>query len=406
MSKLHLNASRRHTPTLTTAVGGVWQDPNRRRESLAKARLLRRAIGYWILTIAVLILAITPMAGMIGGVGMAGSVLMIAVLETVAGHAFLHRRYSDGLALGAAVGVVLGFAILWVFWVVLSGLIGSTSFGGDTGEWLTNRVYPMFAFGFADGYAKGAGGPGVLLTLWVVLGRLATAADQERRRPPWWWRWTHKWPRAVRRAVLRIKAIGCIILARAGRARTVTFLLVLAAFMTGGYDASHLPHDFTGLPGVVEAYATFVIISILGYLFGVIVARPLGAAQAELIRVRPYLKAAWKPVTGFALGYLGVILLYAGWFWWVAQRDASAFSSTIKVAPLRFGEFVYISASTLVTIGYGGSTIEPKSPLAQALVATEPYVGLFWTMFVFAALTFLLNRTWSRLAENEEHGAE
>lgn len=93
-----------------------------------------------------------------------------------------------------------------------------------------------------------------------------------------------------------------------------------------------------------------------------------------------YLEVMFKPIIAFFLGYLLIMLTFAGIYTLVYFSDATVFTHLKNDV---FGELMFYSFSTITGMTF--SAIEPQNPVAFFLTTAEHFLGLVWMTVVFAA---------------------
>ena len=145
---------------------------------------------------------------------------------------------------------------------------------------------------------------------------------------------------------------------------------------------------------------------IIGMTTASALATPLGIFAGRWLRpkiliyesVWLYLREMADYLVLFALGYIALALLFAGWYWSLWKIDPS--NSLNNLSPdTNFWEFFYFSFVTLATLGYGDIT--PKSEIARGLAILEVVVGTGWVIVIFAAIIANLQSKFSEIAANQ-----
>jgi hypothetical protein len=137
--------------------------------------------------------------------------------------------------------------------------------------------------------------------------------------------------------------------------------------------------------------------ALVGGLPGASVGRRLKPAVVALFDIWLYLREMTVPAIAFMLGYVGIVVVFAGWYAAVyTVNPTGSFKSEPEHGPLAFGDFVYFSIVTFSTVGFGD--ISPISTVARLLVAFEIFLGTLWVVIVFAAITAYLAPHFARLA--------
>lgn len=188
--------------------------------------------------------------------------------------------------------------------------------------------------------------------------------------------------------------------------RTRLFFVVLLGFFMGITMSAGFIYS-RGLWEALWVAVVLVATSTLGVPFGTLIGLWLRPRLVKFADVWLYLREMGVFLVGFAVGYLGIALIFAGWFWSIWKVSPIGSFNGLPSNP-KFGHFFYFSVITIGTLGYGDIT--PTSPLARALAVFEVVVGIGWITVVFAAvmshlqprLTDVAARRHARLQEIEE----
>jgi len=146
---------------------------------------------------------------------------------------------------------------------------------------------------------------------------------------------------------------------------------------------------------------TIIIAAVTGIVIGHRLIRP---GVIELIKVQPYLRAMQWPVIGFILGYLVIVVWFAGMYSAIFHaHPAQTFIADSKTSPPpSWGNFLYLSFMTISTLGYGG--LQPTSAVLRTLASVEVMVGIGWTVVVFAAILAYLGPRFETIAARSKPG--
>lgn len=116
-------------------------------------------------------------------------------------------------------------------------------------------------------------------------------------------------------------------------------------------------------------------------------------------RLADYLRIMWVPIGGFAVGYLMIIVLFAGFYGMLERFSPGAFAD----ATVGIKEWLFFAFFTGLAQDY--ATISPVSDGARLLVGTHLILSAGWVVVLFAAvMSFMgpkLNRIARRHAEEE-----
>ena len=112
-----------------------------------------------------------------------------------------------------------------------------------------------------------------------------------------------------------------------------------------------------------------------------------------------YLRVMWVPIGGFAIGYLVIIVLFAGFYGMLAHFSSGAFTGVGDEA----GIMTWVSFAFFTGVGRDYSGIVPVSTGAQALVGAQLVPSIGWALVVFAAVMAYIQPQLERIARR---GAE
>ena len=123
---------------------------------------------------------------------------------------------------------------------------------------------------------------------------------------------------------------------------------------------------------------------IFGLLFGFVLYNVVNLVllpEIEVYKVMiKYLQAMLLPVGAFIVGYLVLILLFAGFFTLCYRANISSF---VGSSHYTFLHFVYYSINIITTLG--ATQIEASSSTAKILAGTEVVLGMMWVTVILAA---------------------
>ena len=136
------------------------------------------------------------------------------------------------------------------------------------------------------------------------------------------------------------------------------------------------------------------------------VAVPIGvflAARAAAIWLQPrlriyrqlaeYLRVMWIPIGGFAIGYLAIIVVFAGFGGMLARFRPGAF---VGAEDAGIGEWIAFAFFRALAQDYPG--IVPVSPGAWLLVGMQVILAVGWALVVFAAVMSSIQPRLERIA--------
>ena len=93
-----------------------------------------------------------------------------------------------------------------------------------------------------------------------------------------------------------------------------------------------------------------------------------------------YLNVMWVPIGAFAVGYLTIIVLFAGFYGMLERFHPDAFAD----AGAGIGE--WLSFSFFTALGQEFAAAEPVSAAARILVGAHLIISAGWAVVLFAAV--------------------
>ncbi len=126
--------------------------------------------------------------------------------------------------------------------------------------------------------------------------------------------------------------------------------------------------------------------------------------RAAIIWLRPrlqvygqladYLRVMWVPIGGFAVGYLTIIVLFAGFYGMLGRFSPAAFGGTVEGA----GITEWLSFSFFTALGQDFITVVPASLGARVLVGAHLILSAGWAVVLFAAVMSSIGPKLNRIA--------
>ena len=114
-----------------------------------------------------------------------------------------------------------------------------------------------------------------------------------------------------------------------------------------------------------------------------------------------YLRVMWVPIGGFAIGYLTIIVLFAGFYGMLGRFSPTGFDGAAEGA----GITEWLSFSFFTALGQDFITVVPASLGARVLVGAHLILSAGWAVVLFAAVMSSigpkLNRIARRLGEDD-----
>ena len=177
-------------------------------------------------------------------------------------------------------------------------------------------------------------------------------------------------------------------------------IVLIVAVATGRFEEGR------GLSGIH-------LVAMIGFLLAVTVAVPAAAfllGRTVVIWLEPrfrvygylvdYLRVMWVPIGAFAVGYLTIIVLFAGFYGTLARFQPDAFANPAT------GITEWLSFSFYAAVGQDFLTTAPVSVSARILVGTHLILSAGWAVVMFAAVMSSigprLDRIARRHAENDD----
>lgn len=105
-----------------------------------------------------------------------------------------------------------------------------------------------------------------------------------------------------------------------------------------------------------------------------------------------YLRVMWVPIGGFALGYVTIILLFAGFYGMLEHFSPGAFSAAGT------GIIDWLFFSFFAALGQDFATVAPVSFGARALVGIHLILSAGWVVVLFAAVMTSIGPKLERIA--------
>ena len=156
------------------------------------------------------------------------------------------------------------------------------------------------------------------------------------------------------------------------------------------------------LIGVIASLVIFTMVVYPGaaFLLGRAATRWLQPRLRVYGRLADYLRVMWVPIGGFAVGYLTIIVLFAGFYGMLERFSPGAFAD----AGTRVADWLSFSFFTALAQDY--AAIVPVSIAARALVGAHLILSVGWALVLFAAVMSSIQPRLDRIARRhaEEGG--
>ncbi len=110
-----------------------------------------------------------------------------------------------------------------------------------------------------------------------------------------------------------------------------------------------------------------------------------------------YLRVMSVPIGGFAIGYLAIIVVFAGFYGMLAHFNPDAFTGVGEDA----GIMTWVSFAFFTGVGREYTGIVPVSDGARALVGAQLIPSIGWALVVFAAMMAHIQPQLERIARRD-----
>lgn len=145
-----------------------------------------------------------------------------------------------------------------------------------------------------------------------------------------------------------------------------------------------------------------VALSAAAFLLGRVVITWLQPRLRVYGHLADYLRVMWVPIGGFAIGYLTIIVLFAGFYGMLGRFSPVGFEGAAEGA----GITDWLSFSFFTALGQDFIAVVPASVGARVLVGAHLILSAGWAVVLFAAVMSSigpkLNRIARRLGEEED----
>ena len=161
--------------------------------------------------------------------------------------------------------------------------------------------------------------------------------------------------------------------------------------------------DVRGLAGIqlIRAIASMLILSVVVYPGAAFL---LGRAATTWLQPRlrvygqlaDYLRVMWVPIGGFAVGYLTIIVLFAGFYGMLERFQPGAFAGA-GTGVIDWLWFAFFNA-----LAQDYAAVAPVSVAARALVGAHLILSVGWALVLFAAVMSSIQPRLERIARRDE----
>ena len=172
---------------------------------------------------------------------------------------------------------------------------------------------------------------------------------------------------------------------------------MLAILLSVGMATGHL-EEGRGLSGValvamiVSLGAVSVIVPAVVFLLGRAIIIWLEPRLRVYGYLADYLRVMWVPIGAFAVGYLTIIVLFAGFYGMLERFQPGAFANAGT------GITEWLSFAFYTALGQDFATTAPVSVGARILVGVHLILGAGWAVVMFAAVMSSIGPRLDRIA--------
>ncbi|MDE0260216.1 MAG: hypothetical protein OXR82_17750 [Gammaproteobacteria bacterium] len=187
---------------------------------------------------------------------------------------------------------------------------------------------------------------------------------------------------------------------RDARPPRLLVLAALALFVAGALLAA----TEVSVRGVSQVFVILIEVLIASSLLLALPAAAFLLGRAAIIWLQPrlsvyghlagYLRVMWVPIGGFAVGYLTIIVLFAGFYGMLEHFRPGAFSGAGA------GIADWFSFAFFAALGQDFATIEPVSVSSRMLVGAHLILSAGWALVLFAAVMSSIGPKLDRIARS------
>ncbi len=151
---------------------------------------------------------------------------------------------------------------------------------------------------------------------------------------------------------------------------------------------------------VITLILSLVVIPVAAFLGGRAAATWLRPRLQVYGQLAAYLRVMWVPIGGFAIGYMTIIFLFAGFYGTLERFRPGAFTN----AGVGLADWVSFAFFTALAQDY--AAIVPASASARMLVGVHLILSVGWALVLFAAVMTSIEPKLARIARRhaEEDG--
>ena len=145
---------------------------------------------------------------------------------------------------------------------------------------------------------------------------------------------------------------------------------------------------------VLMIIISIVAIPLVAFLLGRTAATWLRPRLEVYGQLAAYLRVMWVPIGGFAIGYMTIIFLFAGFYGTVERFGPGSFAG----AGGGFSD--WLSFAFFTALGQDYAAVTPVSASARALVGTHLILSAGWALVLFAAVMSSIGPKLNRIARH------
>ena len=143
---------------------------------------------------------------------------------------------------------------------------------------------------------------------------------------------------------------------------------------------------------LIAGILLMVVIPVVTFLAGRAAANWLRPRLEVYGQLAAYLRVMWVPIGGFALGYLTIIMLFAGFYGTLERFSPGAFADAST------GITGWVSFSFFTALAQDYAAIIPVSAAARMLVGVHLVLSVGWALVLFAAVMTFIEPKLARIA--------
>lgn len=147
---------------------------------------------------------------------------------------------------------------------------------------------------------------------------------------------------------------------------------------------------------VVVLIIPLVLLPLAGFLVGRTAATWLRPRLEVYGQLAAYLRVMWVPIGGFAIGYMTIIFLFAGFYGTLERFSPGAFANAGAGLP------DWVSFAFFTALAQDYAAIVPASASARMLVGVHLILSVGWALVLFAAVMTSIEPKLARIAQQHE----